>query len=170
LTLLLLDKLKASPSARIINVSSEIHRVGKIDFDDLNLDKDYTPFKSYAQSKLANVLFTRELAKRLKGTNVKAFSLSPGHVETEATRYMKESQNQLFFNLFDRLSSPIKLSPFLGSQTTLYCVLEESIASESGSYYNNCSKQKLYRRSVDEEDAAKLWQVSCDLVGLKNDS
>jgi NAD(P)-dependent dehydrogenase (short-subunit alcohol dehydrogenase family) len=79
LTLLLLDKLKACPTqARVINVSSIAYIAGQIDLDDINLDKNYDPFVSYAQSKLANVLFTRELAKKLEGTNVVTFALHPG--------------------------------------------------------------------------------------------
>jgi len=76
---LLLDKLKACPTqARVINVSSIAYIAGQVDLDDINLDKNYDPFVSYAQSKLANVLFTRELAKKLEGTNVVTFALHPG--------------------------------------------------------------------------------------------
>ena len=79
MTLLLLDKLKQSNSiARIINIASAMYFKGKINFDDINSKKNYGPFKAYAQSKLANVLFTRELAKRTKGTNIRVYALHPG--------------------------------------------------------------------------------------------
>ena len=91
LTLLLLDKIKAAPAGRIINVSSEAYRHGQIDFDDLNLvsSRKYTAFKAYAQSKLANMLFTRSLSKRLEGTKVTVNALHPGGVHTEIARYFK---------------------------------------------------------------------------------
>ena len=136
LTLLLLDKLKESPSARIINVSSGWHRIGKINFDDLNFNKpnSYSAFKAYSQSKLANVLFTRELAKRLKDTNVSTFSLHPGVIKTELGR---DAAGNWLMSCIDGFLSPFKLTPFLGTQTTLYCVLKEGIESDSGSYFNN---------------------------------
>jgi NAD(P)-dependent dehydrogenase (short-subunit alcohol dehydrogenase family) len=82
LTNLLIDKLKASAPSRIINVSSSAHILGKVHFDDLMLEKGYSPFKAYGQAKLANILFTRELARRLEGTGVTANSLHPGLVKT----------------------------------------------------------------------------------------
>lgn len=88
LTNLLLDMLKASAPSRIINVSSHAHKFGKINRDDIHLVKSYSRWGAYGQSKLANVLFTRELAKRLKGTNVTANSLHPGAVKTELARHL----------------------------------------------------------------------------------
>ena len=83
LTLLLLDKLKQSKSiARIINITSALYFNGKIKFDDINSEKNYGPFKAYATSKLANVLFTRELAKRMKGTNIRVYAVHPGNLKS----------------------------------------------------------------------------------------
>jgi short-subunit dehydrogenase involved in D-alanine esterification of teichoic acids len=143
-----------------------MHRTGKIDFDDLNFNKpnSYSPIKAYSRSKLANVLFTRELAKRLKDTNVKTYSLHPGIVATELTRHANEGNACVAFA--NKILSVIQISPFLGAQTTLYCVLEEKIESDSGSYYSNCIKKTLYKDACDDEIAKKLWDVSCDLVGM----
>ena len=88
LTYLLLDRIKEAPSARIVNVSSSAHRRGKMDFDNLNSEKSYVPWVAYGTSKLANILFTRSLAKRLKGTNVTANSLHPGVINTELARHL----------------------------------------------------------------------------------
>ena len=87
LTNLLLDRLKEAPAARIVNVSSSAHKRGKINFEDLNSTKKYTPFGAYSQSKLANVLFTRSLAKRLEGSNVIVNALHPGVIRTELGRH-----------------------------------------------------------------------------------
>ena len=91
LTNLLLDRLKEAPSARIINVSSMGHQWGKINFDDILAEKSYNKYQAYYQSKLANVLFSRSLAQRLKGTNVTAYSLHPGAVATELERDWRQS-------------------------------------------------------------------------------
>ena len=88
LTNLLLDRIKKAPSARIVNLSSMGHTWGKINFDNLNLTQNYSPWIAYFQSKLANVLFTRSLAKRLQGTNVTTNSVHPGGVRTELGRHM----------------------------------------------------------------------------------
>ena len=89
LTNLLLERIKEAPSPRIVNVSSEAHKYGKINFDDLQSEQSYTPMRAYAQSKLANIIFTQSLAKRMKGTNVTAYSLHPGAVTTELGRHIR---------------------------------------------------------------------------------
>ncbi|XP_033363157.1 retinol dehydrogenase 13-like [Bombus vosnesenskii] len=95
LTNLLLDTLKDSAPSRNVNVSSSAHKRGKIKFDDLNNEKTYEPGEAYAQSKLANILFTKELANKLKGTGVTVNAVHPGIVRTERTRYMGIYQNFL---------------------------------------------------------------------------
>ena len=89
LTNLLLERIKEAPSPRIVNVSSEAHKYGKINFDDLQSEQSYTPMREYAQSKLANIIFTQSLAKRMKGTNVTTYSLHPGVVRTELGRHIR---------------------------------------------------------------------------------
>lgn len=131
LTNLLLDKIKASPSARIINLSSIAHMRGKIHFDNIHLNGIYTPLISYGQSKLANLLFTVELARRLKDTNVNVYTVHPGLVDTDLKRHLNGTlQSCLAF--FNKL---ILISPELGAQTTLYCAFDKDIQHETGQYY-----------------------------------
>jgi retinol dehydrogenase 12 len=111
-------------------VSSIVYMLGLINYDDINLDKNHSPMKAYCHSKLANILFAKELAKRLKGTNVTTYSLHPGIIRTELGRHI-DSRN--FFNSLQRRI--LRISPELGAQTTLYCALDESVANESGFYY-----------------------------------
>lgn len=84
----MLEKLKSSSPSRIINVSSVAHKRGSINFDDINSEKSYEPFRAYSQSKLANILFTRQLAQLLKGTDVYVYAIHPGIVNTEIMRHM----------------------------------------------------------------------------------
>jgi NAD(P)-dependent dehydrogenase (short-subunit alcohol dehydrogenase family) len=131
LTLSLLNLLKNSSNARIINVSSSAHITGKIHFENINLGNNaYTPLKAYCQSKLANILFTRELAKRLgKNTNIKVYCLQPGFIRSDLWRH---SNNISFFNFISRI---FFIDVEKGAQTTLFCVLEESLDNETGFYY-----------------------------------
>ena len=123
--------MKKSSNARIINVSSSLHMLGKIDFNNINLrNNTYTPFKAYSQSKLANVLFTRELANRLgRNSNINVYSLHPGGINTDLQRHISEN---FFIQIFKKT---FLLTVEMGSQTTLYCALEESLQNESGFYY-----------------------------------
>ena len=105
--------------------------LGKIHFNNINLrNNTYTPFKAYSQSKLANVLFTRELANRLgRNSNISVYCLHPGVINTDI---MRHSSDNIFVKIFKKI---FFISPQLGSQTTLYCALEESLQNESGFYY-----------------------------------
>ena len=108
-------------------VSSCAHQIGQINIENINLRNGaYTPLKAYSQSKLCNVLFTTELAKRLNTTDINAYSLNPGLVNTEITRHAEPSS---FIKKY------VTLTPEMGSQTTLYCVLDEQLDNESGFYY-----------------------------------
>jgi len=131
LTLSLLSLLKKSSNARIINVSSVTHITGKIHFENINLRNNaYSPSIAYRQSKLANILFTRELAKRLgKNSNINVYSLHPGIIKTDITRHLLTG---VILNLFSKI---FLLNVEMGAQTTLYCALEESLDNESGFYY-----------------------------------
>ena len=123
--------LRNSSKARVITVSSTVHMVGKILFSNINLrNKVYTPSKAYNQSKLANVLFTRELAKRLgPQSNVNAYCLHPGIIRTDLWRHLPSNP------LTRLLHKLIFIDSGLGAQTSLYCALEKSIENESGFYY-----------------------------------
>ena len=135
LTQLLLDKLKQSAPSRIVNVSSVAHTRGTINFKDLNSDKNYDPSEAYNQSKLANVLFTLELARRLQGTGVTVNAVHPGLVDTEITRHMG-FVNSTFASIFVRpLFWPFIKRPKQGAQTTLYAALDPSLVKVTGKYF-----------------------------------
>lgn len=168
LTNLLLDKIKSSAPARIINVSSRAHtRTDKLDFDDLNSENNYNSMAAYRKSKLANVLFTRELSRRLQGTNVTANSLHPGVVNTELTRYLPQSVPLYFRVLFAPIIYLIGKTPLQGAQTTIYCAVDESLANVTGKYFSDCAIKEESKAAQDDEAAKKLWEVSEKLVGLR---
>ncbi|CAG2180252.1 unnamed protein product, partial [Oppiella nova] len=133
LTLLLLPLLRNSPKARVVNVSSIVHIFGSIHFENINLRNGaYDPHKAYAQSKLANILFTRELAKRLgPDTNINVYALHPGAVRTEGARNMG-AVKRFMIHIMLKI---IAINVDKGCQTTLYCAVDESLDGESGCYY-----------------------------------
>ncbi|XP_029355000.1 retinol dehydrogenase 13 [Echeneis naucrates] len=165
LTNCLLDLLKKSAPSRVVIVSSLAHQQGKIHFDDINLDKNYTPERSYSQSKLANVLFCKELAARLQGTGVTVYSLHPGVIKTELGRHLyptlaswKKAIVKPFMLLVKR--------PWEGAQTTIYCAVDESLANVSGLYYSDCAPKTPAPQALDDAAAKKLWELSNSMVGL----
>ncbi|XP_076143525.1 retinol dehydrogenase 12-like [Alosa pseudoharengus] len=168
LTNSLLDLLKKSAPSRVVNVSSLAHEKGEIDFDDINLDRYYDPVKSYRQSKLANVLFSRELAKRLEGTGVTVYSLHPGVIRTELTRNLTQSIPlwKLMMCSPLMLFRPLIKSPWEGAQTTIYCAVDESLQNTSGLYYSDCAPKKTAPQACDDAAAKKLWDISASMVGL----
>ncbi|KAK2586743.1 hypothetical protein KPH14_011775 [Odynerus spinipes] len=154
------DVLKKSAPSRIINVSSAAHLKSKLKVQDLNSTEHYDPYEAYAQSKLANILFTRELAKRLEGTKITVNAVHPGIVDTEITRHMK------FFNSF---LSKIIIKPFLwpfikspkqGAQTVLYAALDPSLDNVTGSYFSNNQLAEISDEAKDDKLARWLWLVS----------
>ncbi|XP_071378562.1 retinol dehydrogenase 12 isoform X1 [Centroberyx affinis] len=165
LTNCLLDLLKKSTPSRVVIVSSLAHERGHIHFEDINLDKDYTREKSYSQSKLANVLFCRELAARLQDTGVTAYSLHPGVIHTELGRHLFPS-----FALWKRLIAlPLLMlikTPREGAQTTIHCAVEESLANDNGLYYSDCTPKEAAPQARDDAAAKKLWDLSASMVGL----
>nr|XP_046249042.1 retinol dehydrogenase 12 [Scatophagus argus] len=165
LTNSLLDLLKKSSPSRIVNVSSLVHETGQIYFDDIYMDKDYDHMKSYSQSKLANVLFTRELAKRLRGTGVTAYSLHPGVIRTELPRHFWPTV-PLWKKIPLRIFMLTAKSATQGAQTTIYCAVEESLQNESGLYYSDCARKTAAPQGRDDEAAKKLWDLSASMVGL----
>ncbi|XP_068579050.1 retinol dehydrogenase 11-like [Cebidichthys violaceus] len=165
LTNCLLDLLKKSASSRIVTVSSLAHQRGQIYFDDIHQEKDYRPWKSYAQSKLANVLFTRELANKLQGTGVTTYSLHPGVIRTELGRHFWPTMPLWKRVVYTPLMFFIK-SPTEGAQTTIYCAVEESLQNESGLYYSDCALKTAAPQGLDDEAAKKLWDLSASMVGL----
>ncbi|XP_028258373.1 retinol dehydrogenase 12 [Parambassis ranga] len=165
LTNCLLDLMKKSAPSRVVIVSSLAHERGKIHFEDLNLEKDYHREKSYYQSKLANVLFCRELAARVQGTGVTVYSLHPGVIRTELVHHLFPT-----FALWQRIiAMPIMMmikSPREGAQTTIYCAVDESLANASGLYYSDCAPKTPAPQALDDAAAKKLWDISMSMVGL----
>ncbi|XP_061602522.1 retinol dehydrogenase 13 [Cololabis saira] len=165
LTSCLLDLLKKSAPSRVVIVSSLAHEKGHIHFDDINLDKDYEPELSYRQSKLANVLFGKELAARLQGTGVTVYSLHPGVIRTELGRHLFPS-----LALWKRVVASVVMtmfkSPWQGAQTTIYCAVDESLVNVSGLYYSDCAPKTPAAQARDDAAAKKLWELSASMVGL----
>ncbi|KAL1271422.1 hypothetical protein QQF64_030438 [Cirrhinus molitorella] len=163
LTNLLLDLLKKSTPSRIVNVSSLAHETGKIHFDDINLEKNYDTLVSYRQSKLANVLFTRELAARLKGTGVTTYALHPGVIHTELGRYYFPSLPLWKRILFMPLYFVVK-TPWQGAQTSIYCAVDESLKNSSGLYYSDCALKEAAPPGRDDAAARRLWDLSASMA------
>ncbi|XP_038549626.1 retinol dehydrogenase 12 [Micropterus salmoides] len=161
LTFLLLDLLKHSAPSRVINLSSVSHTMGKIQFDDLG-GKDYHPVRAYTQSKLANVLFTRELARRTEALGVMAYSVDPGLVRTEITRHLGRPLVDII-KIFDFL---IK-TPAEGANTTIYCAVTPENQLLTGGYYKDCAIAESCRAAQDDGTALMLWAVSCHLLGIR---
>jgi NAD(P)-dependent dehydrogenase (short-subunit alcohol dehydrogenase family) len=159
LTILLLDLLKASGPARIVNVSSDAHRGGKIKLDDLQLTQGYSGFGAYSQSKLANVLFTYELARKLEGTNVTANTLHPGFVKTGFGK-----NNGGFMTLVLNLLTPLQKSPASGAETSIYLASSPEVEGVSGKYFADCKAVESDPASYDKTVAEKLWQLSLELI------
>ncbi|XP_014668004.1 PREDICTED: retinol dehydrogenase 13-like [Priapulus caudatus] len=135
LTMLLLDRMKESAPARIINVSSKFHAWGSIKWDDFNSEKSYSKKHEYAQSKLANILFARELSKRIEGTGVTVNSLHPGVVDTEIGRSLPLINNSIVRALTAPLRWAIMLTPEQGAQTSIYCAVAEELEGVTGEYF-----------------------------------
>ena len=137
LTRLLIDLLKQNAPTRIVNVSSLGHKSGKMNWQDLQWDTDYADFKAYTQAKLANVLFTRELAQRFGNDRVTAVSLHPGVVRTEIARDYTGKLNlySLFYYLFVPFIYVIGKSVREGAQTTIHCAIDDSVEQFNGEYF-----------------------------------
>eukprot|EP00088_Acartia_fossae_P024555 TRINITY_DN2548_c0_g1_i7.p1 TRINITY_DN2548_c0_g1~~TRINITY_DN2548_c0_g1_i7.p1 ORF type:complete len:330 (-),score=108.70 TRINITY_DN2548_c0_g1_i7:1312-2301(-) len=166
LTNLLMPLLKkAAPDARIVNVSSLAHERGRMFFDDINYEtRPYKAWEAYGQSKLANVLFTRELARKGEGSGVNAYALHPGVIATELGRHL-QAMNPLMVCL-SKMMYPFIKTPESGAQTSLYCCLEQSIADENGKYYSDCARKEPAVQAQSDDDAKKLWEISEKLTGL----
>lgn len=162
LTNLLLDALKASTPARIVNVSSMVHKWGAIDFDNLQGEKRYDMDKAYNQSKLAIVLFTYELARRLQGTGVTVNSLEPGLVATNFGREYTGFKRLMTTKIW---RSFVK-SPEKGAETSTYLASSLEVEGITGKHFTNKKATKSSKRSHDESVWQRLWQVSEELTEL----
>jgi NAD(P)-dependent dehydrogenase (short-subunit alcohol dehydrogenase family) len=162
LTRLLLDRLQQGAPARVVTVSSNAQALGEIDFDDLQGERSYSGARAYNQSKLANVLFTYELARRLQGAAVTANALHPGVV---STAFGAEDPGSIQRWLVPFLR-PFMKAPAQGAATSIHLASAPDLAQVTGGYFANSKPKRSSERSYDEAAAARLWQVSADLVGL----
>lgn len=169
LTNLVLDLLRDTPKSRVINVSSDFHRNVKMDFDNLQFERNYEMVDAYSHSKLYNILFTRELARRVKDDGIKVVSLSPGVVNTDINRNLKEKwYSRIFLGVLRPIFWLMVPSPERGAQTSLYLSLEEHEKLIDGGYYSDCHKAVESEDANNEEYQRKLWQVSEELIKNAN--
>ena len=166
LTNLLLDRLRESVPARVVTVSSGAQAMGRIDFDDLQGERGYSGQRAYNQSKLANVMFTYELARRLEGTGVTANVLHPGVVRTAIGREDSKGWMRLMLPVL----RPFMRSPEKGARTSIHLASSPELEGVTGQYFANEQPKRSSKASYDTEAAARLWRVSAELVGLPSTS
>jgi retinol dehydrogenase 14 len=162
LTNLLLERLRESAPARVVTVSSGAHTMGRIDFDDLGGERSYSGMRAYSQSKLANLLFTYELARRLGASEVTANALHPGMVRTG---FGAEDAGTLQ-RLFTPLMRPFMKSPTQGAATSIHLASSPELQGVTGCYFAGGKRRRSSKRSYDQATAEWLWQVSAELVAI----
>lgn len=155
LTLELLPLLDGASEARVVNVSSMAHERGAIDFEDLQGERRYGMWKAYAQSKLANVLFTRELSRRLSGRRVTVNAVHPGAVASGFGR-----DHPGFFGKLVAVGAPFLASPERGARTTLHVATDPGLHGVTGRYFSACREKAPSRAARDDSTALRLWQIS----------
>jgi NAD(P)-dependent dehydrogenase (short-subunit alcohol dehydrogenase family) len=165
LTNLLLDRLRASVPARVVTVASGAHRSARkgMRFDDLQSTGHYGGMRVYGESKLANILFTLELSRRLDGSGVTANALHPGTVRTG---YGGDGDTRGLLAFGIRISSPFFLSPAAGARTSVYLASSPEVEGVTGRYFIRCKARRPTRQAQDADAARRLWQVSEELTGL----
>jgi NAD(P)-dependent dehydrogenase (short-subunit alcohol dehydrogenase family) len=162
LTALLRDKLIASAPARIVNVASDAHRGARLDFDDLQMARNYSGMAAYSRSKLANILFTRELARRLAGTSVTANCLHPGFV---ASRF--GDNNAGLVGLGTKVAKQLfAIAPERGAETPVYLASSPAVEGRSGGYYYQCAPATPSVAAQDDAAARRLWDASARIAGV----
>lgn len=165
LTERLTDRLVASAPSRVVNVASTAHRSARhgLNFDDLQSRQGYRGMQVYGSSKLANILFTIELARRLSGTGVTANSAHPG---TVATGYGRDGDTRGLFAFGLKVIKPFILTPEKGARTSVYLASSPEVAGVTGQYFVKCKARKPSAAARDEAAARRLWTVSEELVGV----
>ncbi|XP_012281635.1 retinol dehydrogenase 14 [Orussus abietinus] len=162
LTYLLIDLLKKSAPSRIVHVSSILHRLGRVECDNMNCEKSFNDLKVYFNSKLYNLICSNEMARRLSETRVTSNSLHPGVVKTDLFRNMPFAWkcSMKVLGLFLKTSKE-------GAQTTIYLSISDEVEGVSGKYFVDCKEVTPSVTARDEKIARELWDKCCDLVGLK---
>ena len=166
LTNLLLDRLRESAPARVVTVSSGAQAMGRLDFDDLQGERGYQGQRAYNQSKLANVMFTYELARRLEGTGVTATVLHPGVVRTA----FGQEDSGRWMRAMSRVVRPLMKTPEEGARTPIHLAASPDVEGVSGQYFANERPKRSSKASYDTAAAARLWDVSTRLVHLADHS
>jgi NAD(P)-dependent dehydrogenase (short-subunit alcohol dehydrogenase family) len=161
LTMLLLDRIKQSAPARIVNVASEAHRFGTINFDDLGGERRYSTIGAYGQSKLANILFSYELARRLAGTGVSVNCLHPGGIASGLW-----TNNGTLAQIIMKAGKLFLKTPEQGAQTTIYLASSAKAEGVTGKYYANCQEKISNKESYDLNVAERLWEISERMTGV----
>jgi NAD(P)-dependent dehydrogenase (short-subunit alcohol dehydrogenase family) len=161
LTNLLLPKLRASAPARIVSTASAAHRMGRLRWDDLQAERGYRALRVYGTSKLANILFTRELARRLEGTGVTANCFHPGVVASGFGR-----NDGGLFALGVRIAAAFMRTPEQAAETAIWLAASPEVAGVSGKYFTDRHEARPSAAASNDADAAKLWDVSAKLAGL----
>ncbi|MDZ4857841.1 MAG: SDR family oxidoreductase [Candidatus Hydrogenedentes bacterium] len=161
LTNLLLPRIIRSAPARIVNVSSDMHQNARIEFDDLQSERSYSGMRVYGNTKLANILFTYQLARRLEGVNVTVNCLHPGVVATGIARDM-----MFPINVLARAAGLFMLSPANGAQTSVFLAASPEVSGVTGKYFVKKRERPSSPLSHDAESARKLWEISARMTGL----
>ena len=162
ITNLLLERLQATPGARIVSTSSDAHRRGKLNCNDLQGEKQYSGSGMYGRSKLMNILFTRELARRLAGTGVTANCFHPGFV---ATRF-GDANGGLIALALKLGKTTFALTPEEGAKTLIYLASSPEVAGVSGAYFYKCKQETPTPEAQNDANARRLWDISLQLSGL----
>lgn len=161
-TMLLLDRVKESTPARIVNVASDAHKFSSMSFDNLNHESDFSWMKVYGQSKLANILFTYELARRLEGTGVTANCLHPGGVRTG----LGANNAPRVHSWLMWLATPFLKTPEQGARTSIHLATSPALEGITGRYFANAKEARSSKESHDRDAAERLWTISEEMTGL----
>jgi NAD(P)-dependent dehydrogenase (short-subunit alcohol dehydrogenase family) len=165
LTHLLRERLAAAAPSRVVSTSSDAHKGAKLDFNDLQSANKYRGFPVYGRSKLCNILFTSELARRWAGTGITANCLHPGFV---ATRFGDESGG--LFSFVVRVAKVVAISPEKGAETIVYLASSDEVANVNGQYFYKCRPATPTKEARDEEAAKRLWAETARLAGVEDRS
>ncbi len=161
MTNMLLERLIATPGARVVSTASDAHKGAKLNFNDLQSEQSYSGFGVYGRSKLMNILFTRELARRITGTGVTANCLHPGFV---GTRFGDNSGGIMSFLV--KAAKNFALTPEQGAQTIIYLASSLEVEGKSGGYYVKSKLATPTKEAQDDADAHRLWDISAKISGV----
>jgi NAD(P)-dependent dehydrogenase (short-subunit alcohol dehydrogenase family) len=157
-----MDALRRSPEGKIINLSSVSHRFGRIDFDDLYRARHYEGLRVYEQSKLANLLFTYELARRIEPSGITVNSANPGRVRTD----IGITHATGIYRLLWKWNKPLLIAPEKGAATSVYLASSPEVRGVTGAYFYKMKPCRSSRRSYDEALARSVWERSASLTGI----